>query len=231
MIRSRLYPLVAHCRLSSAPQQSGRLSRGQQAKLIVPPFGENEVGAETLVSGAAAWPLSARAQQGVMPVIGFLGAGSPNEVAHLTAAFQQGLKELGFVEGQNVSVEYRWAENQYNRFPALAADLVNHQVAVIAATSNVNAWMAARAATATIPIVLQAGGDPVKLDLAASLSRPGNNVTGVVNVSAELTPKRLELLHELVPGATTIFVLSNRTNPSSEPQLPFRPRYLRAPTR
>jgi putative tryptophan/tyrosine transport system substrate-binding protein len=172
-----------------------------------------------LGSTAAAWPLAARSQQPEMPVIGLIGTASPAEVFHLVAAFRQGLKAVGFVEGQNVLVEYRWAENQYDRLPALAADLVHRQVQVIVATSTAASWMAAKAATVTIPIVFQGGGDPVKLGLVASLSRPGGNATGVINMSAELTTKRLEILRELVPAATQIAVLTNPDNPTAEQQL------------
>jgi putative tryptophan/tyrosine transport system substrate-binding protein len=168
---------------------------------------------------AVEWPLAARAQQPAVPVIGFLGGGSPVRVLHLIAAFRQGLKEAGYVEGQDVLIEYRWAENQHDRLPALAADLVHRQVKVIVATGGVPSWLAAKAATATIPIVLQGGDDPAKFGLVASLGRPGGNVTGVINISAEVTPKRLELLRELVPTATRIAFLTNPSNPNTEPQL------------
>jgi len=165
----------------------------------------------TLLGGAVAWPVAARAQP-AMPVIGFLGGESPDLWANLVRALQQGLHETGHVEGQNVTIEYRWAEGQYDRLPSLAADLVQHKVAVIHATDT-PAALAAKAATSTVSIVFTTGGDPIKLGLVASLRRPGGNVTGVTSLSVEVGPKRLELARELFPGATTVALLVNPANP------------------
>ena len=168
----------------------------------------------TLLGGAAAaWPLAARAQQAAMPVIGLLTTKGAGDTPHLLAAVRQGLKDTGFVEGQNVRIEYRFAGNENERLPALAADLVHRQVTVIAATTTAAA-LAARAATTTIPIVVELAANPVQLDLVASLNRPGGNVTGVTHLNTEVAPKRLELLHELVPTTSTIAHLVNPTNPA-----------------
>jgi putative ABC transport system substrate-binding protein len=165
----------------------------------------------TLLGWAGAgWPLAARAQQAGMPVIGYLHSGLPGQDAENVASFLKGLGETGFVEGHNVAVEHRWAENQYDRFPALAADLVRRNMAVIFTSPPNLAAAAAKAATTTIPIVFNTGGDPVGTGLVASFNRPGGNVTGVVNVSGEIGSKRLGLLHELVPTVGTIAVLRNQ---------------------
>src|SRR5262245_42387075 len=170
----------------------------------------------TLLGSAAAWPLAARAQQAAMPVVGFLGGGSPVTDANRVCAFRQGLNETGYVEGKNVVIEYRWAEGQYDRFPALATDLVRRQVNVIAALGGTPSAQAAKAATTSIPIVFQTAVDPVEFGLIKSLNRPGGNLTGVTILSVELEPKLFELLHELVPAATVIALLVNPTSPFAE---------------
>jgi len=165
-------------------------------------------------AAAAALPLAARAQQAAVPVVGLLTSRAPDDTPQLLAAFRQGLKDNGFVEGQNVAIEYRFAGNQNERLPALAADLVHRQVAVIAATTT-PAALAAKAATATIPIVFELGADPVQLGLVPNLNRPGANVTGVTQLNTEVAPKRLELLHELIPTTSLMALLVDPTDPTN----------------
>jgi putative ABC transport system substrate-binding protein len=173
----------------------------------------------TLLGGAAAWPLTARAQQPAMPVIGLLGTASAAEWTDLVAAFRQGLGQTGFFEGQNLRAEYLWADGQFDRLPALAAELVQHQVAVIVTTGSANSTRAAKVATATIPIVFVIGTDPVKLGLVASFNRPGGNMTGVSWLAAALGAKQLELVTDLLPNATMIAMLVNPDNTVSESEL------------
>jgi putative ABC transport system substrate-binding protein len=172
----------------------------------------------TLLGGAATLPLAARAQQAAMPVIGFLSSGSPDMLARAVAAFRQGLYEIGYVEGQNVAIEFRWARGDSNLVPKLANGLIDHNVNIIFA-GDTPASVAAKTATATIPIVFQTGGDPVKLGLVASLNRPGGNITGVSQFANVLEGKRLALLHELVPTANAIGFLVNPNSPNADSQL------------
>jgi putative tryptophan/tyrosine transport system substrate-binding protein len=179
----------------------------------------------TLLGGATAWPLAAGAQQPAMPVVGFLNSASPGGYVPMVAAFRQGLKEAGYVEGQNVAVEYRWAEGQYDRVPVIALELVDRRVAVLVA--NTPGVLAVKAAITTTPIVFTTAGDPVQIGLVGSMSRPGGNITGATTLGFELASKRLELAHELAPTASIIAALINPANNASETQL----RELQAATR
>jgi putative ABC transport system substrate-binding protein len=171
----------------------------------------------TLLGAAATWPFEARAQQSTLPVIGFLNVASPGGFTNYTTAFHAGLKEIGYVEGQNVAIEYRWAEGRYVLLPEMAADLVRRQVSVIVANTPAN--LAAKNATSTIPIVFTTGVDPVRLGLVSNLRRPGGNVTGVSQLNAQLGPKRIELAHELTPTATIIVLLINPNDPAGAERL------------
>jgi putative ABC transport system substrate-binding protein len=170
----------------------------------------------SLLGGAAVWPLAARAQQAALPVIGLLSSRSPDDSARFLAAFRHGLNETGYVEGQNVAIEYRWAQGRYDQLPSLADDLARRRVTVIVAPESSPGALVAKAATSTIPIVFHVGVDPVALGIVPSLSRPGGNITGVASLNVEVGPKRLELLHELVPSATVIALLVNPASPIAE---------------
>ena len=185
----------------------------------------------TLIGGAAAtWPLAARAQQQAMPVIGFLNAGSPEQSAHEVDAFRLGLNEMGYVEGRDVAIEFRWAQNRYEHLPGLAAELVRRQVSVITTGRNVRAALAAKTATATVPIVFLIGANPVELGLVTSLNRPGGNLTGVTTLNTEIEPKRLEILRELLPTARIMAVLVNPINDPAVVETELRQAQAAAPT-
>ena len=169
---------------------------------------------KVVAGSTAAWPLAARAQQPALPVIGFLSNASPDLYVDRLRAFRQGLKEIGYVEGQNVGIEYRWAEGENKRLPFLAMGLAHHQVAVIVAAGGTPSAVVAKVETANIPVVFEVAADPVEVGLVASLNRPGGNLTGVTNLNAEIGPKRLEVLQELLPAATSIAVLVNPGNPT-----------------
>jgi len=173
----------------------------------------------TLLGGAAVWTLPSRAQQPAMPVIGYLGPESPGLFASRLKAFQEGLAESGYAEGRNVAIEYRWAQGQYDRLPALAADLASLKVAVIAAPGGAPVALAAKSATATIPIVFEMGGDPIAVGVVDNLSRPRSNLTGVSSLSVEVSRKRLEFMHELLPTAAAFAVAVNPTSPTASSQL------------
>jgi putative tryptophan/tyrosine transport system substrate-binding protein len=173
----------------------------------------------TLLGGAAAWPVAARAQQAVMPVIGWMSGRSPEDSAHLLAAFREGLRETGFVEGESVAIEYRWARGQYEQLPTMAADLVGRRIAVLVAMGGDASALAAKQATSTIPIMFGTGGDPVTAGLVRSFNRPGGNATGFTLLTNLMEPKRVGLLHELVPGNALMGALVNPTFPPAARQL------------
>jgi len=173
----------------------------------------------TLLGGAATWALSAGARSQIIPVIGYLGPESPGSFASRVKAFREGLAETGFTEGRNVAIDFRWAEGQYNRLPALAADLVNRKVDVIAAPGGAPVALAAKSATTTIPIVFEMGGDPIVLGIVDSLSLPGGNLTGISSLSVEVSGKRLEFMHDALPAATVFAVVANPTSPTAPLQL------------
>ena len=180
-----------------------------------------------LVGGAVTLPLTARAEQAATPVIGWLSARSPAEAASVLQAFRQGLGQVGYFEGKNVTIEYRWAEGRYDQLPALAAELVSRQVTVIAATGGEPSPLAAKAATSTIPIVCTLGGDPVETGLVASLNQPGGNLTGTTIMAVEMGPKRLDLVRQLVPNATAVAMLINPRFPMAPAEAREAPLSLR----
>jgi putative ABC transport system substrate-binding protein len=171
---------------------------------------------KVMAASTGAWPVIARAQQAAMPVIGYLSVVAPEGSAHIVAAFRTGLSEVGFIEGQNVTIEFRWAHNDISRLPELASDLVRRRVAVIVTPAATHATLVAKAATTTIPILFSTGSDPVQVGLVASLNRPGGNVTGISGMNVEVSAKRLGLLHELLPNAARFAILVNPSNPSTE---------------
>jgi len=172
-----------------------------------------------VLGGAAAWPLAARAQQPAAPIIGFLNPASSTEFAYRVAAFREGLAEMGYVENQNVKIEYRWGQHQYDRLPELATDLVQHRVAAIAATGGVPSVRAAKTATSGIPIIFTFEGDPVEFGLVASLNHPGGNVTGITMISSLIVPRRIGLLRDVIPGIKTIAILMNSTSPANKAEV------------
>jgi putative ABC transport system substrate-binding protein len=173
----------------------------------------------SLLGSAAAWTVSVRAQQPTMPIIGYLGPEAPTSYASRLNAFRKGLSEAGYVEGRNVRIEFRWAEGQYGRLPALAAELVDQKVAVIVAPGGAEIGLAAKSATSTIPVVFELGGDPIALGLVSSMSRPEGNLTGVSSLSVGVTPKRLEFMHEMLPNASVFAIAINPTSPTANSQL------------
>jgi ABC-type uncharacterized transport system substrate-binding protein len=172
----------------------------------------------SLLGGATAWPLAVHAQQPAITTVGYLSTRSPSEAKYVTDAFTRGLNETGYIEGRNLAIEFRWAELQYDRLPTLASDLVRRQVAVIAAVGGAHSGLAAKAVTSTIPIVFVSAGDPITFGLVASMNRPDGNVTGINMITVELAPKRLALLHELVPAPAAIAMLANPTSPYFGPE-------------
>jgi putative tryptophan/tyrosine transport system substrate-binding protein len=195
-----------------SPFQSTRFSRYDALSLVGSDMRRRDF-IRVAVGSAAAWPLAARGQQPEIPAIGFLNAASPQKYAQPLSAFLKGLSENGFIDGRSVKIEYRWAEGRINRLPAMAADLVRRQVAVIAACSTAAA-LAAKSATTSIPIVFETGADPIQLGLVANLNRPGGNVTGVTQLTQEVAPKLAQLLHELLPNARIMALLVNRDDPA-----------------
>src|SRR6478736_9241082 len=206
------------CSPLTASSRSARLRKKDVARPLVEGCVRRRDFIRAIAGSAVAWPFGVRAQSTASPVIGFIHSGSASQNIHTVAGFHDGLGETGYVAGQNVTIEYRWADGQFDRLPALAADLVRRGVAALAAFAPPTA-LAAKSATATIPVVFFIGGDPVKLGLVASYSKPGGNITGIGGLTIDLVPKRLELLRELVPKADSIAFLVNSSNPTSETQI------------